>query len=297
MKFALINNQRQEATPKTKGICPVCKMPVISKCGKINAPHWAHETKQDCKNDRWEKEGEWHQKWKNQFPKEWQEQIVEVNGKKNIADIKTPKGLVIEFQHSHIEPEEQRARENNYKNMIWVVDGTRLKYDFSRFKKNVGDYSFDFLKIRKNIAIYSITFYDEVLPKNWLNSSVPVIFDFSGLEEESNATIFQKYLYCLLPIKTTSIPKVDLQLDDKAFLFYFPRKDFIPFILNNEWTSFYSKLLLDIGNKKIEIKKQWEETEAMLEKERQKDLDRYYNKIYTDKYGFKKKLRDLLDST
>ena len=30
MKFALVNNQRLEATPKSKGICPVCNSPVIA---------------------------------------------------------------------------------------------------------------------------------------------------------------------------------------------------------------------------------------------------------------------------
>lgn len=109
MKFALVNNQRQEATPKTKGICPVCNAIVIAKCGDIKAHHWAHETKQGCRNDRWETEGQWHRNWKNKFPQDWQEQIMIINNEKNIADIKTHKGLVIEFQHSHITPEEQKA--------------------------------------------------------------------------------------------------------------------------------------------------------------------------------------------
>ena len=95
MKFAIVDNQRKEATSKTKGICPVCHTPVIAKCGDIKAHHWAHETKQDCKNDRWETEGQWHRNWKNKFPSEWQEQIVNFNNEKNVADIKTPNNLVI----------------------------------------------------------------------------------------------------------------------------------------------------------------------------------------------------------
>ena len=31
-----------------------------------------------------------------------------------------------------------------------------------------------------------------------------------------------------------------------AFLFYMPRKDFITFIMDNEWQIFYPKLLSDI---------------------------------------------------
>ena len=84
MRFALVNNQRQEATPKTRGICPKCKKSVIAKCGSIRERHWAHEIALGCKNDRWEKEGPWHQNWKNQFPKEWQEQSVPFNNEIHI---------------------------------------------------------------------------------------------------------------------------------------------------------------------------------------------------------------------
>lgn len=234
MKFALINNQRCEATPKTKGICPVCNTPVIAKCGTLKAHHWAHETKQNCRNDRWETEGPWHRNWKNCFPETWQEKIITVNGEKNIADIQTEQGLVVEFQHSHITPEEQKARENCYKDMIWVVDGTRLKYDFSRFKKKIKKYSSVFLKTKNNLSVYYVEFYDECFPKNWLKCSAPVIFDFLDLEEEKNADVFQKYLYCLLPIKTRG--------GTDAFLFYISRKDFVPAIMNNEWQVLYNEV-------------------------------------------------------
>ena len=41
--------------------------------------------------------------------------------------------MVIEFQHSHIDPLERVSRENFYNNMVWVVDGTRLKRGHQRF--------------------------------------------------------------------------------------------------------------------------------------------------------------------
>ena len=237
MKFALVNNERCEPTPKTRGICPVCNGAVIAKCGKLKAHHWAHAKKQDCKNDRWETEGEWHRNWKNKFPIECQEKIILANEVKNIADVQTNKGLVIEFQHSHMDSEEQRARENAYKNMIWVVDGTRLKYDFPRFKKNVRDNSRLFLEIRKNVKLFSVDFCDEVFPKNWINCSVPVVFDFLGLEDEEKADVFQKYLYLLLPKQKSN--------DFSAFMLYLPRTMFIP-LINNEWELFYPKLVSSI---------------------------------------------------
>ena len=239
MKFALVNNERCEAAPKTKGICPVCNGVVIAKCGKLKAHHWAHETKQDCKNDRWETEGEWHRNWKNKFPVEWQEKIILVNGEKNIADVQTDKGLVIEFQHSHMNPEEQKSRGTAYNNMIWIVDGTRLKYDFSRFKKNVRDNSRLFLEIRKNVKLFFVDFCDEVFPKNWINCSVPVVFDFLGLEDEEKANIFQKYLYFLLP--RTKVK----ESETSAFLLYLPRKAFLP-LINSDWELFYTELISSI---------------------------------------------------
>lgn len=241
MKFALINNQRCGATPKTKGICPVCNTPVIAKCGTLKAHHWAHETKHNCRNDRWETEGPWHRNWKNCFPETWQEKIITVNGEKNIADIQTDQGLVVEFQHSHITPEEQKARETCYKDMIWVVDGTRLKYDSPRFQKKVEEYKHLFFEIKPKCTLYSVYFYDEVFPKNWINCSVPVIFDFLGFEDKNHADSFHKYLYCLLPEGIREKPSTML-------LFYIPRQYFVSIVKNNEWHNFYSKLLSDISD-------------------------------------------------
>jgi hypothetical protein len=38
------------------------------------------------------------------------------------ADVKSPTGLVIEFQHSPLSADEIRERENHYGNMLWVFD-------------------------------------------------------------------------------------------------------------------------------------------------------------------------------
>ncbi len=53
----------------------------------------------------WENETEWHRKWKGNFAEEWQEVILTdgITDEKHIADIRTPYGLVVEFQHSHID--------------------------------------------------------------------------------------------------------------------------------------------------------------------------------------------------
>ena len=89
--------------------------------------HWAYKTSQNC-DPWWENETEWHRKWKEHFSENFQEYLMidQNTGEKHIADIRTDKGFVIEFQHSSIKPEEKDARESFYKNMVWVVSVVQL---------------------------------------------------------------------------------------------------------------------------------------------------------------------------
>src|SRR5689334_12169298 len=116
MKFALVNNAKVEAVKGAHGTCRTCGSEVIAKCGEVKANHWAHKGNRNC-DPWWEHETEWHRAWKNHFSGEWQEVVLkdELTGEKHIADIKTEHGLVVEFQHSCINPEEQRKREGFYK--------------------------------------------------------------------------------------------------------------------------------------------------------------------------------------
>jgi competence protein CoiA len=135
MQYAWVNGARREAEPKLRGTCPNCGSEVVSKCGQKRIWHWSHLGKLEC--DRWwEPEAEWHRAWKALFPQEWQEVIhVAADGERHIADIKNDRGLVIEFQHSPLDPEERLSREKFYGTMVWVVDGMRYKRDLSAFRK------------------------------------------------------------------------------------------------------------------------------------------------------------------
>jgi hypothetical protein len=149
----------------------------------------------DC--DSWaEKETDWHRAWKNNFPVECQEFIQHdgQSGEKHIADVRTPHGLVIEFQHSHLDPKERAAREHFYGNMLWVVDGTRLQRDYPRFDRGKGD-----LRPMKIPGCFLLAFPDECFPAMWLDSSVPVIFDFRGVYESRPPDALRDMLWCLLP--------------------------------------------------------------------------------------------------
>lgn len=125
MRFARVNDILQEAAPGAHGLCPGCLQPVLAKCGTQKVHHWAHKGTKAC-DSWWEPETEWHRAWKNNFPAEWQEIFLpdERTGEKHIADVRTSQGLVIEFQHSHIQPRERTSREKFYRNMVWVVDST-----------------------------------------------------------------------------------------------------------------------------------------------------------------------------
>ena len=140
MRFALSNNERIEATKGAKGLCPCCGSELVAKCGEIKVHHWSHKKK--CDDHWWENETEWHRNWKSQFPKEWQEIIqYDESGEKHIADVKTSSGWTIEFQHSAISKEERDTRDNFYKKLIWVVDGTRRKTDIKQFKQILNEES------------------------------------------------------------------------------------------------------------------------------------------------------------
>jgi hypothetical protein len=195
MKFALVNGCKTEARPELQGACINCKSNTIAKCGKVKIWHWAHKSKMPC-DPWWEDETEWHRAWKNHFPSEWQENIRvdSTNGEKHIADIKTASGFVIEFQRSSIQPAEMQSREAFYENMVWVVDGTRLKRDYPRFCKGFSD--------RRPTVVegfFRSFFPDECFPANWLKSSVPVYFDFQGSNPVDQQDEMRSLLWCLFP--------------------------------------------------------------------------------------------------
>lgn len=222
MKFALINNVQTEAQKGLKGYCPFCASELTAKCGEYKINHWAHKKTRNC-DPWWETETEWHRRWKNNYPSEWQEFSFEdqITNEKHIADVHTLHNLVIEFQHSHLDPKERTRRELFYKNMVWVVDGTKLKRDYSRFLKA----SEDFKKTEME-GIFLVDYFDEVFPSHWLNSKVPVIFDFKGLEDLSDKTDKRHNLYCLFQVK----------LGRYALLAEIPKEAFIRTTINGEWT-------------------------------------------------------------
>lgn len=247
MRFALINYKLVEASPGLKGLCPGCAQAVIAKCGTLRIHHWAHRNNKVC-DDWWEPETLWHRTWKSNFPKDWQEIFLpdERTGEKHVADVRTSHGLVIEFQHSHIDAKERTSRENFYKNMVWVVDGTRLKRDYPRFAKAKKEF-----RNTSKPGIFLINFPDEYFPSNWLGSSVSVIFDFRGAEPIDDPKDTRNALYCLFPILVRGGYTVVAEMS---------RKTFINSASNGEWISrirnLIDKLLREEQERQSQIVKQ-----------------------------------------
>lgn len=117
MRYAIVDGERAEPTPKTKGVCELCESPVQAKCGSVVVWHWAHVSLEDC--DPWfEGITQWHLDWQNLVPKDRRE----VKRGRHRADMIAANGNVVEIQHSYIPEDAIRKREDHYGDMIWIFD-------------------------------------------------------------------------------------------------------------------------------------------------------------------------------
>jgi competence CoiA-like predicted nuclease len=133
LQLAICDGVRKGAFKGGAGTCQVCNARVIAKCGPRVIHHWAHASRRDC-DPWWENETAWHREWKNLFPEECREiSHVAPDGEIHRADLKTPRGIVIEIQHSQMTDAERLSREAFYGNLVWIVDGRSFRRNFSVF--------------------------------------------------------------------------------------------------------------------------------------------------------------------
>lgn len=195
MRFAMVNGEKHFPEKGLCGICPLCGADVVSKCGYVRIPHWAHKSFHDC--DSWsEGKTDWHIQWQDKFPKDWQEVIIKKDDLVHRADICIPGEdaaslpTVVEFQHSYLEQSKLNAREEFYPNLIWVVDASGRKRDRTKFLKNNSS-----MKRRdKEGRIFSTHWAEEVFPSAWVNCKAHVFFDFADVVGTESDV-----MYCLLP--------------------------------------------------------------------------------------------------
>ena len=296
MKYAVLNNKRiapQKGIKNAK--CPICGDILIPKCGEKNMHHWAHKSNANC-DSWWESETEWHRQWKNNFPNEYQEIIMHdyTTGEKHVADVKTKTGIIVEFQHSTIDTKEQYSREQFYKNMIWVIDA-RKYYD--KFKQNIK--LLKHCKSNKNYFYIKIDSYkkqNNCFPKKWLDSSVPVIFDF-GLQdniEDNNYNKQKKWLWCIFPEKFTK--NLGYWFNETICGLYLKKETFINRVSN--FNSFYPNIVifeLEELRKEIEKEKFKQEKKHQEKSKRQEELyKQQQEELFKTKYPKEEKWRNAI---
>ena len=162
MIWAIKKNERTKSVPFDRAKCPLCNKEVIAKCGEIKIWHWAHKSNFEC-DSFGESESDWHIKWKENFPKEHQEVLIQKNKGLEIhrADIKTKSGTIIELQNSPISSKQIKKREEFYgEKMIWILNG-----------KTFG----------KNIIFYKQRFKWKWFPKSWEVSERRIYIDLGKI--------------------------------------------------------------------------------------------------------------------
>jgi len=171
MMYAITEDgTRIEATPNRQALCPGCRAPVIAKCGDIYVEHWAHKSGSEC--DPWhEPETPWRTGWKKQFSPSCREVVISEH-RADIFALNRHSSLlrVIELQHSPIDCEEIAARENFYREMVWVIDGIGFKdnFEFGRETKTNGG------------ATVEAPFRWKWFRKSWAGSKKPLYLDFGN---------------------------------------------------------------------------------------------------------------------
>ncbi|MNR09918.1 hypothetical protein D3C85_1261420 [compost metagenome] len=131
--------------------------------------------------------------------------------------------------------------------MLWVVDGTRLKFDYSRFVRGQNQ-----IYASGQRGIFHVYDPAKCFPSTWLSSSVPVLFDFLGNNTSSNPMDFRDLLYCLFPIR----------VGRRATVARIPRSAFIKTTMSGEW----SVRLNGIMEKLLKDKEEWENQEDSSER-------------------------------
>ena len=189
MQYADIEGNVREAQPGLTGKCRDCGHPMVAKRGQHRVWHWAHWKSKDC-DPWWEPETEWHRSWKNQFPAAWREigQTAQ-SGERHRADVKTERGLVLEFQYSALREAERVSREEFYTRLVWVVHANRRRRDRKKFFFSL---SGPLNPAAWSLGTFSIHRDDSALLRDWGKSRAPVYFDF-GETEQGESPLWRLY--------------------------------------------------------------------------------------------------------
>lgn len=209
MKYARLTEDTQrriEAVGGAFALCPLCEHSVVGQKGKGGFLSWRHVGDVTC--DAWqETENKWKRAWKNDFPDNEQEVVVGdvATGERHLADVKTARGLVVQFQNADLDLVERRRRELFFGNLLWVVNAARLKSEVEKFQKARLVKAFRLARpeinplspLRFSIPTGMIQLYAksrDIFPAAWLDVKIPVVFDYTGCVGAGDCE-----LWCLMP--------------------------------------------------------------------------------------------------
>lgn len=200
MKYALLNGVYVTATPHQKdAICPLCKSKVVAKCGVIKVHHWAHKKGNPC--DSWrEADSEWRHRWLEHFVDCDVEAIIENNGTRHFADIKTKNGTTVLLRRGRVKEAELRKMEDFFEGLVWIVDLSANKRAAIKLRNAFRDRTIH--KVFKN-AYRTFGGLGIGIPDEWSRNRYPVIFDFSGVEDVPQ--FISQYMWCLMPYEENSL--------------------------------------------------------------------------------------------
>jgi hypothetical protein len=109
-----------------------------------------------------------------------------INDPQGLNNVKTDRGIVIEFQHSFLHRDERESREKFYQNMVWVVDGLRRVRDRSRFFELLARASI----VKDKPLTFSLPLSECELLRDWIDSRKQVFFDFGDNSEPGDPPSF-----------------------------------------------------------------------------------------------------------
>ena len=253
MKYAIVNGERKEPTKLARGECPACGSEMIARICKKKIDHWAHKSTLNC-NRWWENETLWHRDWKTCFGAPWQEVMHrDINTNEvHIADVTTPYGWTIEFQHSRIDDEERNARNKFYKKIAWVVDGVRRKTDIDQLSELLAGG----IKLRTEHTTYAINpRHNNRLLSEWHNSDSLVFFDYRQVDQSGS-----RVLWLILPTLEPKDAAVPSFVND-MFIQAFPARMFVESHINGLFDKFFDreiyKYVIDYSKELYNIRRRY----------------------------------------
>ena len=159
--------------------CPICGEKLIVRNGKINVPHFSHETLRNC--DSWDYDmSEWHRNWQLRFPKNTRERIITYKGVRHRADVLVD-DTVIEFQHSRMSNDEFWERNEFYTNagytLIWLFDLSN-EWMFKKTIEEVNGINSSYYRWK-----YHWHTFDDFVPKK--QKSIQLYFQMGNLDDDN----------------------------------------------------------------------------------------------------------------